>query len=128
MLANLRQLYQKLIKNCPLLKWRTGFGFFLDSASRPSNWPNYSLAQCACKWKTEILEELDVRKRLKKLPNSYREIQRNPARGEQIQSEVQDEISKTQREYFLREQLKAIRKELGEDEGTLELKEIRRKN
>jgi ATP-dependent Lon protease len=71
---------------------------------------------------------LDVRKRLKKLPNSYREIQRNPARGEQIQSEVQDEISKTQREYFLREQLKAIRKELGEDEGTLELKEIRRKN
>ena len=41
-----------------------------------------------------------------------------------IQTEVQDEISKTQREYFLREQLKAIRKELGEDESTVEIKEL----
>ena len=33
-----------------------------------------------------------------------------------------DEISKTQKEYYLREQLKAIKKELGEDESSLELK------
>ena len=39
--------------------------------------------------------------------------------GEKIQSDVQDEISKSQKEYYLREQLKAIQKELGEigDEG-----------
>ena len=41
--------------------------------------------------------------------------------GEKIQSDVQDEISKSQREYFLREQMKAIQKELGEDTGGLEL-------
>jgi len=77
--------------------------------------------------KQEILEELDVRKRLEKATVILnREIQRIQL-GEQIQSEVQDEISKTQREYFLREQLKAIRKELGEDEGTLELKELEEK-
>ena len=42
-----------------------------------------------------------------------------------IQSEVQSTIDKTQREYILREQLKTIQKELGEDEGTAELKELR---
>jgi ATP-dependent Lon protease len=44
--------------------------------------------------------------------------------GEEIQTEVHDEIAKTQREYYLREQLKAIKKELGEDEGSVELKEL----
>ena len=44
--------------------------------------------------------------------------------GEKIQSDVQDEISKSQREYFLREQMKAIQKELGEDGGGMELDEL----
>ncbi|OGL44649.1 MAG: endopeptidase La [Candidatus Schekmanbacteria bacterium RBG_16_38_10] len=45
-----------------------------------------------------------------------------------IQTEAKDEINKTQREYFLREQLKAIQKELGEvDEKTEEINEIREK-
>jgi ATP-dependent Lon protease len=44
-----------------------------------------------------------------------------------IQSEVQSTIDKTQREYILREQMKTIQKELGEDEGSAELKELREK-
>ena len=47
--------------------------------------------------------------------------------GDRIQADVQDEISKTQKEYYLREQLKAIKKELGEDESNIELKEIEEK-
>jgi ATP-dependent Lon protease len=48
--------------------------------------------------------------------------------GQKIQSEAQSEIEQAQREYFLREQLKAIRKELGEaDETTLEVQEYRQK-
>ena len=48
--------------------------------------------------------------------------------GSKIQSEVQSEVSKTQREYYLREQLKAIQKELGEtDERTAELDALRQK-
>jgi ATP-dependent Lon protease len=48
--------------------------------------------------------------------------------GQKIQSEAQSEIEKAQRDYFLREQLKAIRKELGEaDETTLEVQEYRQK-
>ncbi|MEI6046537.1 MAG: endopeptidase La, partial [Chloroflexota bacterium] len=46
--------------------------------------------------------------------------------GRKIQSQVQDELSKTQREYFLREQLKAIQKELGEEDAqTVEISEYR---
>jgi ATP-dependent Lon protease len=48
--------------------------------------------------------------------------------GQKIRTEAQSEMEKTQREYFLREQLKAIRKELGEeDEQSLEVEEYRRK-
>ena len=48
--------------------------------------------------------------------------------GQKIRSEAQSEIEKAQRDYFLREQLKAIKKELGEaDETTLEVQEYRQK-
>jgi len=44
-----------------------------------------------------------------------------------IQSDVQQTLDKTQREYILREQMKAIQKELGEDEGGSEIRELREK-
>ena len=48
--------------------------------------------------------------------------------GRKIQSEAQSEMEKTQREYFLREQLKAIQRELGEaDEQQMEVEEFRKK-
>ncbi|OPX22447.1 MAG: endopeptidase La [Planctomycetales bacterium 4484_113] len=64
--------------------------------------------------KQQVLETFDVRERLK-LVNSFlsREIQLLNMSNE-IQSQVQEEVGKTQREFFLREQLKAIQKELGE--------------
>ena len=48
--------------------------------------------------------------------------------GSKIQSQVQSEVGKNQREYFLREQMKAIQKELGEgDDQTKEIEELREK-
>ena len=47
--------------------------------------------------------------------------------GSKIQSQVQSEMDRTQREYLLREQLKAIQQELGEDDETqAEIEELRR--
>jgi len=44
-----------------------------------------------------------------------------------IQNDVQQTLDKTQREYILREQMKAIQKELGDDDGTSEINELREK-
>ncbi len=75
--------------------------------------------------KQEILETLDVRSRLEKITRFInREIEVMEI-GSKIQQEVQDEIEKNQRKFYLREQLKAIQKELGEeDEITVEVNEI----
>ena len=86
-----------------------------------------SLINIPIKEKQEILASLDIKKRLDRtILIINREIQRIEL-GEKIQSEVQDEISKSQREYYLREQMKAIQKELGEDEPSIEIDEINEK-
>lgn len=76
----------------------------------------------------EILEIDDPVKRLKKVSDILsREVELLLVQ-QKIQTEARGEIDKTQREYFLREQLKAIQKELGEiDERAEEIKEFRKK-
>jgi len=76
--------------------------------------------------KQVLLETVNVGERLRKLLKFLtREVQMLELQGK-IQSQVSSELSKTQREYYLREQLKAIQKELGEaDERTQELDELR---
>ncbi len=76
----------------------------------------------------ELLETIDVTERLK-LVSSFlaRQIEINELKG-RIQSEVKSEMDKTQREYILREQLKAIQRELGEDDPQqAEINELRDK-
>jgi len=74
----------------------------------------------------ELLEEADVKKRLEKLMKYVtRELEILELRGK-IQSQVQTVMDKTQREFYLREQLKAIQRELGElDERTMEINELK---
>ncbi|WP_333653060.1 endopeptidase La [Dissulfurispira sp.] len=76
----------------------------------------------------EILEMSDPIERLKKISEIMtREIQLLTIQ-QKIQTEARGEIDKTQREYFLREQLKAIQRELGEiDERAEEAREFRKK-
>ncbi|MEO6350719.1 MAG: endopeptidase La [Candidatus Limnocylindrales bacterium] len=76
----------------------------------------------------ELLETIDVHERLK-LVSSFlgRQIEILDLKGK-IQSEVKSEMDKTQREYILREQLKAIQRELGEDDPQqAEINELREK-
>jgi len=76
----------------------------------------------------EILEITDPLERLRKINEILnREVELLLVQ-QKIQSDVKGEIDKTQREYFLREQLKAIQKELGEiDEKTEEIQELKKK-
>jgi len=76
----------------------------------------------------EVLESLDPIKRLKKVTQLlYREIELLTVQ-QKIQTEAREEMNKLQREYFLREQLKAIQKELGEgDIREEEIKEFKEK-
>ncbi|MFN8160669.1 MAG: endopeptidase La [Solirubrobacterales bacterium] len=76
--------------------------------------------------KQELLEELNVSRRLRRLSEILARELEVIQLGSQIQSQVQSEIDKGQREYFLREQLKAIQAELGEgDEQQAEINELR---
>jgi len=77
--------------------------------------------------KQQILEAFSVDDRLQKVMLLLTKLVQRLELGSKIQSEVQDGITKSQREYVLREQLKAIRKELGEDEGNVEQGELRKK-
>jgi len=76
----------------------------------------------------ELLETIDVTQRLKLVSGFLaRQIEINELKG-RIQSEVKSEMDKTQREYILREQLKAIQRELGEDDPQqAEINELRDK-
>mgnify|MGYP001352398899 FL=1 len=121
---NLRQSFADLMNVAPnLTEEHTGM---LSNIQKPNRLTDraISLLTVPNKEKQEVLEELNIKIRLEKAINLItREIQRIKL-GEEIQSEVHDEISKTQREYYLREQMKTIKKELGEDEGTVEIKEL----
>ena len=78
--------------------------------------------------KQELLETVPVKERLQKLVTALGKEAEVLELGSKIQSQIQSEMSKTQREYYLREQLKAIQKELGEsDERTQEIDALREK-
>jgi ATP-dependent Lon protease len=76
--------------------------------------------------KQELLEERDVARRLRRLSEFLARELELISIGSKIQSQVQSEIDKGQREFFLRQQLKAIQEELGEvDETQAEAAELR---
>jgi ATP-dependent Lon protease len=76
--------------------------------------------------KQSLLEELNVTKRLRRLTEILARELEVVSIGSRIQSQVQSELEKGQREYFLRQQLKAIQEELGEaDEVQAEVNELR---
>jgi ATP-dependent Lon protease len=78
--------------------------------------------------KQDLLETVDVTKRLRRLSEILTRELEVVQLGSKIQSQVESEIDKGQREYFLRQQLKAIQEELGEeDEQQAELNELRQR-
>lgn len=92
-------------------------GSLADVVSKYSTWD--------VKDKQSILEEIDVFKRLQILLNFIeRDIERFDAE-QQISARVKEQMDNNQREYYLREQMKAIEKELGNEETVSEVEELR---
>ena len=77
--------------------------------------------------KQDLLETMNMKEFLNKLVVALSKIIQRQELSQKIQAEVQDSINKTQREYFLREQLRAIKKELGEEKDQLEVDELKKK-
>jgi ATP-dependent Lon protease len=75
-------------------------------------WPDLSLER-----KVELLETLDVEQRLEKAVRWVRDLLGELELKERIRSDVSEGMEKTQREFLLRQQLAAIRKELGDADG-----------
>jgi ATP-dependent Lon protease len=99
----------------------------IDDPARLADFIAANLPSLSSSEKQELLESLDLKMRLERLNRQLgREVEVLQLRSK-IQSDVQDQVTQSQREYYLREQMKAIQKELGEADEQQEIEELRKK-
>src|SRR5205814_1065659 len=126
---NIKSNFQQVVSLSPLLS--DDLQTLAVNITEPGKLADFiasSLATIGTPIKQEILSTLDVRARMDSLNRILIKELEVLELGSKIQSQVQSEVGKNQREYFLREQLKAIQKELGEgDEQAKEIEELRAK-
>src|SRR6202795_963621 len=126
---NVLTLFQQIVAGSPTLSDELStVALNIDEPGRLVDFIASSLPSLSTPDKQDTLETLDVRVRLEKINQHLaKELEVQQLRNK-IQSEVQDRVQQTQREYYLREQMKAIQKELGEqDEGARDTEELRQK-
>jgi ATP-dependent Lon protease len=126
MMMNLKGLFQKAVEYAPYLTSELGTMVNNTRSSTILADLIASSLNINASEKQRLLEIVDVQERLNQVHLLLnREVQVLEL-GNKIQSQVKEDMDKTQREYYLREQLKAIKKELGEmDEHTAEIKELK---
>ena len=114
LMRNVQQTFSRIIEEVPYLPEELQLAVAnLDDPSALSHLIAGSL-RIKTEDKQELLEERDVAKRLRRLSEILANELEVAAMGARIQSQVQSELDKSQREYLLRQQLKAIQEELGE--------------
>ena len=129
LMRNIKTSFQKVVSLSPLLSddLQT-LALNIEEPGRLADFIASSLSTISTATKQDVLETLDVRARLDTLNRILIKELEVLELGSKIQSQVQSEVGRNQREYFLREQLKAIQKELGEDdEQQKEIEELREK-
>ena len=126
---NIKTNFQQVVSLSPLLSddLQT-LAINITEPGRLADFIASSLSTISTAVKQEVLETLDIRARMDNLNRILIKELEVLELGSKIQSQVQSEVGKNQREYFLREQMKAIQKELGEgDEQTKEIEELNEK-
>src|SRR5918993_1562481 len=126
---NIKANFQQIVSLSPLMSDDLqALASNITDAGRLADFIASGLGTIATETKQEVLQTLDVRARLDLLNRLLIKELEVLELGSKIQSQVQSEVGKNQRDYFLREQLKAIQKELGEgDDQTREIEELRTK-
>ncbi len=129
LLRNIKTSFQQVVSLSPLLS--DDLQTLAANISEPGRLTDFiasSLTTLATAVKQEVLETLDVRARMDSLNRILIKELEVLELGSKIQSQVQSEVGKNQREYFLREQMKAIQRELGEgDDQTKDVEEFQQK-
>src|SRR5436305_1074477 len=116
---NVLTLFQQIVSGSPTLSDELQtVAINIEEPGRLVDFVASSLPFLSTKDKQEILETSDVHRRLLAINRHLaKELEVQQLRNK-IQTEVQDQVQQSQREYYLREQMKAIQKELGEQDET----------
>jgi len=126
---NIKTNFQQVVSLSPLLS--DDLQTLAVNIAEPGRLADFiasSLSTISTAVKQEVLETLDIRARMDNLNRILIKELEVLELGSKIQSQVQSEVGRNQREYFLREQMKAIQKELGEgDDQTKENEELAEK-
>ena len=129
LVRNVISQFQQIVAESPTLsdELRT-IAANIDEPARLVDFVASSLPFLTTDDKQQLLETANVADRLEQLNKLLvKEIEVQQLRAK-IQTEVQDQVQQSQRDYYLREQLKAIQKELGEqDEGQRDVEDLRQK-
>ncbi len=126
---NLQQQFQQIVTASPTLSDELQtIALNIDEPGRLVDFIASSLPFLSTTDKQELLETSDVRARMERIhKHLVKEIEVQQLRSK-IQTEVQDQVQQSQRDYYLREQMKAIQKELGElDDGQKDIAELKQK-
>jgi ATP-dependent Lon protease len=126
---NAQDLFRDVVSHSPQLSDDLqGVAANIDGSGRLADFIAGTLPSLSTLVRQELLETANVRKRLESLIRELsKELEVLELRSK-IHEQVQEQVSQNQREYLLREQMKAIQKELGEqDDGAAEIDELRKK-
>ncbi|MDD5259321.1 MAG: endopeptidase La [bacterium] len=126
MMRNVLSLFQKLVNLAPYLSEEVYIAAMnIESPNKLSDFVSSNLT-LDIRIKQELLEIIDIKRRLERLTVYLTEELAVLELGSKIQSQVRTEVDRTQKEFFLRKQMEAIQRELGEgDEKTIELNELK---
>ena len=128
LMVSIKNLFQKAVELSPHIP--SEIGVLVINMDNPGTLADLiaSNFNISVEEKQEILEILDIKERLVRVVNILNKELHVLELGSKIQGELKKEMDKNQREYYLREQLKAIQRELGEeDERTVEVTELKEK-
>jgi ATP-dependent Lon protease len=128
LMSNLLSLFDGILKLSPFLP--PEFGPMAKSITEAGTLADLitSIINAPVEEKQKVLDITDVKQRLKGLTSLVNHQMEVLELGNKIQTKVKDDIDKSQRDYYLRQQMKAIKQELGEtDENTVETDEYRKK-